>query len=218
MKTKQTGTAPATKRICPNERSLATWLIISLFLVLAIIQTCEAQTTKKKQHTIALEIDPAPFIMEGHSFSVRYSNENLPHWSFTGSTFSGKYPNGLLSKANKNNGWENLEFKCSNAVFADYHINADRKGLFFGPSLFSYKNEIENKNAGNKIRFRTVYPNVRVGYNWFPIKKLDLYLSPWVNVGKEFSIDSRNKYNNLTYQTNNIKYIAALHIGYKYSF
>jgi hypothetical protein len=192
--------------------------ILFIGLVAIANQTIHAQEYKEKEHSASLELDPAAFILKGYSFSLKYSNEKLPNWSVMVSGFAGNYPNSLLAESNKSRGWTDLKFRCSNALFVDYHIKPSRKGLFFGPSVFSYKNEVKNSTTNQTISFRTIYPNVRVGYNWFPFKKLDLYLSPWINVGKEFSIDKNNISKGIEYSTAQVKYVAALHIGYNYRF
>jgi len=195
-------------------------LAICLFTIAGIThaQTGTVSADTGRQHSISLEIDPAPFVLGGYSYSFRYSNKHLPHWSIMASVFAADFPDGMLSKTNRNNGWKDVRFSCSKALFVDYHFKANGKGLFVGPSVFTYNSQAGNTSTGKTSSFKTVYPNLRVGYTWFPFKKTNLYVVPWLNMGKEFMVNHTDAAAGPRYQADNFKYILALHIGYKYSF
>ncbi len=197
------------------------WVIAaSLFASASIAhaQTSETASTPGKQHSLSIEVDPAAFILKGYSFSIRYHNKRLPNWSIMASGFAADFPNSMMSEVNRKNGWGDLRFTCSNALFVDYHFKQTGKGLFVGPSVFTYNNKVTNMNTGQAVAFKTIYPNLRVGYTWYPFKNLDLYAAPWLNVGKEFMVGNTNKFAGTAFQLDKFKYILALHIGYKYSF
>jgi len=185
---------------------------------IALAQTNEQLSVTNKQHSISVEVDPAPFILKGYSFSIRYNHQRLPNWSIMASAFAADFPNSMVSDVNRKNGWKELKFTCSKALFVDYHFKQSGKGLFVGPSVFFYNSTATNTNTQQTVSFTTVYPNLRIGYSWYPFRKLNLYATPWINIGKEFMTGNTNKFTGSPYQTDNFKYILALHIGYKYSF
>lgn len=197
----------------------------TLFALAFVFAALEAQAqvgeilpATTKQHSISIELDPAPFILSGYSFSARYNNKQWPHWSIMASTFAADFPNNMVSGVNRENGWKDLKFVFSKALFVDYYLKSSGKGLFVGPSVFMYNNEAMNLNAGKKIAFKTVYPNLRVGYTWYPFRRLNLYATPWLNIGKEFRTSHSDQFEGTAYRTEKFKYIPALHLGYRYSF
>lgn len=168
--------------------------------------------------SLSLELDPLPFALGGYSFSVRYADGHLPHWSAMASVFSSDFPDGMLSAANKEAGWSDLHFRPSQALFVDYSFSGTGRGFFAGPSVFLYNNEVTHAPTGEVRTFRSIYPNLRVGYTWFPFKKAGLYLSPWVNLGRETIIGAPASSEAPEYEMTDIKYIAAIHLGYRCTF
>ncbi len=193
-------------------------IMIGLLMGNTQAQSGNLLTDSSATHSISLEADPAPFLLNGYSFSIRYSHQKLPHWSVMASAFAADFPNGMLSDINKQNGWSQLRFGCSKALFVDYHFRKNGKGFFAGPSLFTYNSSITNTLSGKTSAFKSVYPNLRIGYTWFPFKKLNLYAVPWLNMGKEFMVNTTDAAAGVAYQPDKFKYILALHIGYRYSF
>jgi len=197
--------------------------LIFLAFLFAITFKTEAQEVQilpatTKQHSISVELDPAPFLLSGYSFSARYNNKRWPHWSIMASAFAADFPNNMLSDINRENGWKDVKFIFSKAIFIDYHFKSSGKGLFVGPSLFVYNIEAMNTVAGRTVSFKTAYPNFRIGYTWYPFRKLNLYLTPWLNMGKEFRTGKSDQFEGTAYQPEKFKYIPALHLGYCYSF
>ena len=119
---------------------------------------------------------------------------------------------------NKEQGWHSLSFNTSYALFLDYSFRKDGKGLLVGPSVFVYNNAVQYGSDQKPVSFRTIYPNIRIGYALFPFKKLGLYVTPWLNVGKEFSLSHKKQRDGADFKLSDVKYIGAVHIGYRYTF
>lgn len=165
--------------------------------------------------SISLEVDPMPFIFGGYSFSVRYARRHLPHWSAMGSVFSSDFPDGMLSTTNRDAGWGSFHFRASQALFVDYNFSGTGRGFFAGPSVFVYNNEVTYEPTGELHAFTSIYPNVRLGYTWFPFAKSGFYLSPWMNLGRETMIGAQGASEAPEYVLDDVKYIVAIHLGYR---
>lgn len=192
-------------------------LIIINLLVLFMIKLSFAQEGDKNRF-ISLEIDPAPFILNGYSFSLKYNPKFLNNTTIMGSIYSSDLPDALINKTNKDNGWAELELKTSYAIFVDYHFSDNFRGFHIGPSLFYYNKSVKLTDINEIIKFSTIYPNVRFGYTWFPFENINFYLNPWVNIGSEINIDSKNQFNGIEYNADSFSYILALHLGYRFEF
>ncbi|MBK8498711.1 MAG: hypothetical protein IPL52_07810 [Flavobacteriales bacterium] len=199
-------------------RTLLSTAVLALALVPRASSAQWTAAAPDPASSLSLELDPMPFALGGYSFSVRYADRHLTHWSAMASVFSSDFPNGMLSSANKEAGWNDLHFRPSHALFVDYDFSGTGRGFFAGPSVFLYNNEVTHGPTGELRTFTSIYPNVRLGYTWFPFKKAGLYLSPWVNLGRETILGDQAESEAPDYVMADIKYIAALHMGYRCSF
>jgi hypothetical protein len=195
----------------------------TLTLLLLLFVTCsvhsKAQTdTLSQSHYLSLEVDPAPFVLNGYSFSVKYSSKRLPHLAFTGAVYAAHFPDKMMSKTNYQKGWREVHFETSYAGFVDYFLNRRRTGLHAGPSLFLYKKSAGLEGISQRATFYTIYPNIRIGYVYQPFRKIGLYLNPWINVGSERNLDKANHLEDITFTPSSFQYIMALHIGYQLNF
>ncbi len=190
-------------------------LLLIISAILFSIST-KAQDTIKTNY-ISLELDPAPFILGGYSFSLKYSPKNMPKTAFMASVYGSDFPNSMMSKENQENGWTNLKLETSYAVFAEFYLKNNRRGFYYGPSMFLYNKSVELSSTNEITKFRTLYPNLRAGYVWYPFKNINLYLNPWFNIGSEINIDNNNSLNGIDYKPSKFYYIVALHIGYSFN-
>jgi hypothetical protein len=191
---------------------------IALILLLAICFSIQAQTnpvTQQKEGYLSVEIDPAPFILKGYSLSLKYGPRHLSHFAFTASVYSAKFPDKMMLANNYEKGFRDLRIETSFAGFADYFIHEHRKGLHIGPSVFLYRKSVGRLDSPERAAFTTLYPNIRVGYVWQPFRKLDFYLNPWLNIGSEMNLDTKNVIGRTTFSANQLQYVLALHLGYR---
>jgi hypothetical protein len=172
-----------------------------------------AQDTVKTSY-ISVELDPAPFILNGYSFSLKYSPKNLPEMAFMASVYSSEFPNSMMNKVNKENGWTNLKLETSYAIFTEFYFNKIRQGFYLGLSVFLYNKSVALNSVNERTKFSTLYPNIRAGYAWYPFNKIDLYINPWFNIGSEINLDTKNASHGLVFEPSKLYYIVALHLGY----
>lgn len=186
-------------------------ILIALITIVSVASF--AQDTEKKSF-LSLELDPAPFALRGYSFSLKYSPKKAPKTALMASVFSSEFPNSMLSSTNKDKGWTDLKLEPSYAVFAEFYTNSNRRGFYYGPSVFLYNKSVELTSANQRASFSTLYPNIRAGYVWYPFKAVDLYVNPWLNVGSEINIDNKNSLNGIDFEPSKFYFILAVHIGY----
>lgn len=185
-------------------------LLTSTLVVLSLSLMGQHET----KHQFSIELDPAPYILSGFSVSVKYSTENTPKIAYMVSIYQSDFPDAMMNKSNKTNGWKDLKIETSYASFVEFYIRKDRNKFYFGPSVFLYNKSVELEQIAERTEFSTIYPNARVGYIWYPFKNLNLYVNPWFNIGSEINLDNKNQLNGIKFKPNNFNYIVALHIGY----
>lgn len=183
-------------------------------LLLALL-TLGISAHAQQKNYLSVEIDPAPFVLKGYSVSVKFSPKKLSHYSIMGSVYSGDLPDKLMSKENLDKGWKGAHINTSYALFTDYFIKEDRRGLHFGPSVFYYRKSIELKGSTETKNYSSIYPNIRIGYTFNFCKNSRLYIDPWLNFGKELNVDGNPKINSTEYKNNAFNYVMAVHVGYR---
>jgi len=184
--------------------------IFSLFMTINIFGQNQESTQ------LAIEIDPAPFILKGYSISLKYSPKRTKKIAYMASIYQSGFPDGMMSKTNKNTGWSSMKIETSYATFVEFYLNEKRKGFYFGPSVFWYNKSAELQPINSRVKFSTIYPNARIGYIWYPFKSLDLYLNPWFNIGSEINLDAKNQIDGIEFVPNKFNYILAFHVGYSF--
>jgi hypothetical protein len=185
--------------------------------ILWLFLTVNVLGQNQEEAQLAIETDPAPYILNGYSISIKYSPRRTQKIAFMASIYQSDFPDGMMAEANKEKGWTDMKIETSYAAFVEFYLNQERKGFYFGPSVFLYNKSVELETTASRAEFSTIYPNIRVGYIWYPFKKLDLYLNPWLNMGSEINLDDKNQLNGIEFEPNKLNYILALHIGYSFN-
>jgi hypothetical protein len=197
---------------------MKTLLTFLLFFICIQSDAQNANTGNPSKNYLSLELDPAPFILNGYSFSLKYSPASVSHLAIMGSVFSSEFPDKMMDKSNYDRGFRNLKINTSYAFFTDYFLKPDKSGLYFGPSVFLYSKTVELNSSDEVANFKSIYPNVRIGYVYKPFKKVGFYLNPWFNVGKEFVLDNKNYIEGEEFSSSKLTYIIAIHLGYQFTF
>jgi hypothetical protein len=189
-----------------------------ILLALVVIQINVFAQDEETKHYLSLELDPAPFILKGYSYNLKFSHANAPRFAIMGSVFSSHFPDGMMKKENKDAGWNKMNIETSYAIFIDYFFKSIRSGFYVGPSMLWYNKSVGMQSTEKRISFQTIYPSARIGYVWYPFNKIGLYINPWLNMGSEINLDDKNSIEGKTFETNTLNYILALHIGYSVTF
>jgi hypothetical protein len=190
----------------------------SLFIFLVSLISGAMFSQNQPTSQFALEIDPAPFFLNGYSISVKYSSGQLAKLAGMASVFQSDFPDKMMLKINRDRGWTDMKMERSYAVFLEYYLRNSRKGFYSGPAVFWYNKSVALEESGKRTKFRTLYPNLRIGYIWYPFKSLGLYVNPWINVGSEFNLDHSNQIDNIEFAPSRFQYIVAIHLCYSISY
>ena len=189
-------------------------MIKQILLVALVIFNLSLRGQNETKHQLSIELDPAPYLLGGYSVSLKYSAENNPKIAYMAAIYQSDFPDGMMTETNKDKGWTDMKIETSYAAFLEFYLNEERKGFYFGPSVFWYNKSVELESVNSRTEFSTIYPNFRAGYIWYPFKKLDLYINPWCAIGSEINLDEQNQLNGVEFETNAFNYVVALHIGY----
>lgn len=170
------------------------------------------------KHAVSIELDPAPFLLGGYSVSVKFSPKQFTHFSVMGSVYSARFPDKMMDKTNYDNGFRDVKIQTSYALFTDYFVKENRSGLHFGPSVFLYSKSVGANFSEEKTSFTSIYPNVRVGYLFRFCRNSGFYINPWLNIGKEITLNGTTSIEHKQFAHSTLSYVMAVHIGYQHTF
>ena len=191
---------------------------IIAFLLLGLAASAKEDTLSTSKNYLSIELDPAPFILGGYSFSMKYSPSTLNHFTIIGSVYRSDFPDKMMQKSNFEKGFRDVKINTSYALFADYFLSDNRSGFHLGPSVFYYSKTIGINARKEAMNFKSIYPNLRVGYVYKPFRNSGFYLNPWVNVGKEIITSGQNYIAENEFSIDKFSYIVAIHFGYQVLF
>ncbi|MCA0366219.1 MAG: hypothetical protein LCH67_19435 [Bacteroidetes bacterium] len=182
-----------------------------------VFSLANGQSDSLTHSRLSLEIDLAPFILKGYSFSLKYSPKKFRKLALMGSVFSSDFPDAMMRKSNQKKHFTNLKFGPSFAIFSEYYFKNIKTGFYAGPAIFLYNNSVSMLQKTEIAKFKTLYPNIRLGYLWYPSKKTGFYLNPWFNVGSEINLDNKNQIEDINFEPHRLNYVLALHLGYTFN-
>lgn len=70
------------------------------------------------------------------------------------------------------------------------------------------------KSHNKEIELTTLYPNLRIGYIYYPFKNIGFYINPWINFGSEINANGPHSIDIVKFEPAKFHYIVALHFGY----
>jgi hypothetical protein len=174
--------------------------IVSIFLShLAIAQT----------KSFVIETDPLPYFFKGYSAEAAYSfNRNRVYFEVVKLS---EIPSFVLS--NRNFTEERFVIGIGYSRFLKSH----QKGLFIGGDLSNSYSIFGLKSSDLKLKNETFKIGLRIGYTFYPIKKVpNLLVSPWIS--PRIATNISNIYLGSEALTRGlIDVVGAVHIGYKFT-
>lgn len=161
---------------------------------------------------VAIELDPAPFVLSGYSVSLKVAPPQWKRFTLMGSVFSAHMPDAMMRKSNRDNGWTGVHIMQSAALFVDYYPSATQRGWHTGPNFFWYDRSMFNEVLQLSGGYKSGLYGWRAGYVWQPVRKAPIYLNPWLLAGWESAFPGQAKQPG--FQTNGFSWILAVHVGW----
>jgi hypothetical protein len=159
--------------------------------------------------SFVIETDPLPYFFKGYSAEAAYSfNRNRIYLEVVKLS---EIPSFILS--NKNFTEERFVIGIGYSRF----LKSDQKGLFVGGDLSNSYSIFKLKNSDLKLKNETFKIGIRIGYTFYPIKKIpNLLVSPWISPRIATNISNINLGSEVLTR-GLIDVVGAVHIGYKFT-
>ncbi len=202
-----------------------TILIISFFLF-GITTNAQVKNDSLKL-SISLETDPAFWAgtlqnSVGFDANLDFKFKKLQGFRFGILGYSGKWSGAfgkqlILTSDFKEDNWETqwnglgLEFQYQ------FKMGLKRGGLLTGVRL-QWNQFLYNQNDQKKGEANHFVMTPQIGFQWFPFKKLGLYVLPWAGEQIPALGDDRIYINKTFHATRKLMPIITAHLGWEFSF
>lgn len=218
----------ALRYLAQQQHLLAKSLIPLLVVFFAITTHVRAQTTEKiTKFYISLETDPAFWagtLPKGVGFDANINMRlaKLPRLRMGVLGYTGRWSGDfgktiLLTDDFRENDWETQWNGLGVEVQYQFRLGLERGGLQPGlrtqwNQFLYYQNEAQKGMANHFVM------TPQVGFQWFPFKKLGLYLLPWAGVQVPVAGTGKILINNEWRETRKLMPVVTGHIGWEFGF
>ncbi len=193
-------------------------LILLLTLLFSLKLQIVAQTadSKKEQHQLSLEVDPATFGLNGYSIHLRIQPKNCSHLLAGIGTYALDLPSLFVdfNNNNKDKGW-NVRINQGYSFFLEHHFTEVHTQWFIGAQLGIQEFNIErNENIGQE-QFSNALAMSYIGYT-LNLGESSFYLKPWAGIGYTTKLTGANKLNGSEYDISPFSFFLTFHAGYTF--
>lgn len=165
---------------------------------------------------VGVEADPLPWAIGGYSGIVNVTTPATSHLRFGLGGFGVRaLPEAMINEASRGFG---VSIPWALAANVLYFFGESRGGFFTGPLGMLQQQRFTLAEAPEQTADVTkIGAGLMVGYQWFPINGVGLYLMPWVGGFGSFTVRGEPTIATRTYAEAPFAANIALHLGYEFS-
>lgn len=188
-------------------------------------QSSDSTTSKG---SLSVEIDPlVPMALKGIGAHVMWKPKRSKHFLYgIGFIFKGTMPDIMINMNpnNKHKGWMH-NINQGLAIEGEYYYSEVNKKWFSGLQVFAQEISLGNVYASqaSERKITTGMVVITTGYKWFPLKRVGLYLKPWLGlsytnvIGRAFPAQvSHVKVGDYSFHMQALMPFGTIHLGYKF--
>ena len=211
-----------------QNNSIVKSFIFFLAIFFAIATHSHAQTdTDSTKFYLSIETDPAFWVGTlpkgvGFDANINFRLAKLPRLRLGILGYTGRWSGNfgktvLLTEDFKEDNWETQWNGLGIEAQYQFRVGLARGGLQGGlraqwNQFLYYQNDIQKGKANHFVL------TPQVGFQWFPFKKLGLYLLPWAGVQIPVAGTDKILINNELCETRKLMPVVTGHIGWEFRF
>ena len=163
-----------------------------------------------------VETDPLSTAFGARTLSLVIAPPQFKHLSLFTNVVHANFPNwmdDLLNPKNKGKGFDS-RIRIGGGFGIDYFFKEEREGFYAGLLNLFFQNEISRGAFSETIMSHNLIP--RLGYRWFPFAKTRFYLSPFVGLRYEYSLEEVPVVDGIVFEAAGLRPFCTLHIGFHF--
>ncbi|MEM7573949.1 MAG: hypothetical protein AAF433_13665 [Bacteroidota bacterium] len=173
-----------------------------------------AQTSSR--HWLSLETDPITTVFGARTLSFTIEPLKPKHWSWFGNIVRADFPDWmdeLLNPKNADKGFDS-EISIGGGIGIDYFFKEDREGLYVGLLSLFFEYSISRDQLRAPLLTHNLIP--RLGYRWYPWKKLSWYLNPFLGWRYEHSFGKSLELGEQRFLPAGWQPFGTIHLGFHF--
>lgn len=191
--------------------------LVAVTLLISASPSTHAETPRARDlGWVSIELDPMTTPLGARNLLVYVEPPQLPHWSASIIAFAADFPDwmdDILSYRNRDGDFEHA-IRPSPGITLDRFFTAERAGWHVGAFMFLWRHRV--RRGGDEASYSTHVILPRVGYRWFPSRRVNFYVDPFAGVMFEYKIAGDNRVDGATHRPTPIIPFASVHMGYHF--
>ncbi len=190
--------------------------MIKYFILFLFAGISVQSSGQKNQSWLAVETDPMTTVFGAKTLSVVIEPERIKHWSLFLNGVSADFPNWVNDLLNPHNKDKKFDSKIAlgGGFAVDYFMKPERKGYYIGLINLFFNNQVTGDNETKEVMSHNIIP--RVGYRWYPFKKTDLYLNPFLGIRYEYLVKEQIIVGGEEFKAAGFGPFGTMHVGYHF--
>lgn len=174
----------------------------------------------KERSWFGLETDPISTTFGARTLSAVVEPAKMGHFSLFFNVVNADFPNWMddfLNPKNKGKGLES-KIKIGGGFGGDYFVKEEKEGLYFGllNLIFEYQVRQSTGPSDESNTFLTGNLIPRIGYRWYPSKKVNFYINPFLGMRYEYAMQNPLIYDTTEYLPAGVQPFGTVHLGYHF--
>lgn len=183
--------------------------VLLWFLVIGVVHV-------SGQSRYAIEADPAAYLLNGYSVTLRMMPSSAPHALFSlNYTGSVDLPDALINLNHKNEdkGWHLSCEQCV-GIALEHAREAAFEGFHFGVFVMLNSFHIRNDALPIEDDFMSLQCLVRAGWMWYPLQQKHVYVNPSLAIGPQKVIYGDHALVNQIYDVSFLEFLPTVRLGF----
>ncbi len=160
--------------------------------------------------------DATPWFLGGFSAVLIVEPESLGPWRLSAELWGMEFPEALveLTPGNRGEGWQR-RVDVALALQVDYGLGEDGQGWHVGVGVDGLKSTVGRKTFVERGSFWSVEVIGRVGYRWFPLEDVGLFINPWAGFGPLLAVEETPQVGGERFKEAPVQGLATIHAGWR---
>lgn len=165
---------------------------------------------------LQIETDPTMFVFRGGALHLRTTFPEAPRVTVGVGGYAMDLPSPMVElwPANRGEGW--TAHLQGVGAFVDVHPHTPDRGLTLGVQVAAHRWSLRRpRESPEPSRMAALLVMPRVGYEWYPVRSLGLYVFPWLGVGTTRRIGATAEVAGEPYTLAALQVLPAVHVGWR---
>ena len=187
-------------------------------LLATVALASHSVAAEPSQDRYSLGTDSLTWAIDGYSLIGTWERASLPGVRWHVEAFGIEIPEGLVDgfEGNTGEGWRR-RIHLALMLSADHHPLAALPGLHWGAGFNVQRTSVSRRGIDGEQTYDLIEPIVRVGYQWFPLADVGLFLTPYMVLGVPIHLSEPEPIGGQAYKEAALLPAASVQVGWRFA-